>query len=329
MAGSERSEFALVGITWNKHRWEQVDTESKTGYGYTKNKPGHESFNFNFDYPAPDDRAFVYGYSPGMKRNTPGFKQPGLVFFYSIDMDEGVGYIVGVYGNARREECFWPDVQMAESEGLHTNIVAEREYSARFPVYLDAGPYGKLNNWKRPVPQSSIRYIGRDTAKRIMDDAVRKAGACDDGGLRRIRSLFDDGSDVDEQEDSERQLLDEINWTPLPPGSADYVVEMHRRDNKNTEILKQLLCYRCQICGHSIPTKYGGRYVEAAHIRPKREGGSEVPSNILILCPNHHKEFDYGDVNVVEHKDDRVKFEMNGRSYAIDLATADGEFLRV
>lgn len=330
LAGSGRSEFALVGITWNKYGWERVDTESSTGYRYAQYNPGHESFNFNFDVPDPDDRTFIYGYSTGMKKNTPGFKQPGLVFFYSKNNEEGTGYIVGVYGNARRMECSWDSVQMSEPEGLYTNIVAEREYSALFPVYLDADPYKALNNWARIVPQGGIRYIDRNTAKMIMDDAIREVGAGNDGRLRRIRSLFDDWSIDDEQgaSESRQKVLDGMHWRPLPSDSADYVVKMRHRDSTNVEILKRWFCYQCQICSHSIRTKYGGRYVEAAHIRPKREEGSDVPSNILILCPNHHKEFDYGDVNIIEHKADMIKFKMNGRSYAIDLVTPHGKFRR-
>lgn len=326
MAGSEKSRFALVSVAWNRHGWESVDAESKTGHRYTQDNPGHESFNFNFDMPDAGDRAFVYGYSPGMKRNTPGFEPPGLVFFYSRNYADGTNKIVGVYGNARRDEKDWPEVKMSEPEGLSTNIVAEREYSAPFPVYLDADKYKRLNGWARTVPQGGIRYIDANTARLIMDDATQKAGADDDGRLRRIRSLFYDGGAVNEPGGEGRQgLLAMIHWDPLPPGSTDYVAETRRRDSWNVEILKELFCYRCQICGHSIPTRYGGRYVEAAHIRPKREDGPEVPRNILILCPNHHKEFDYGDVNNIEHKDNRVEFEMNGRSYAIELATSDGK----
>lgn len=329
MAGSEKSHFALVSVTWNRHGWEKVDTESKTGHDYVKDNPGHESFNFNFDIPNTDDHTFVYGHTPGMIRNRPRFKQPGLVFFCSHNYGDGANYIVGVYGNARRYEKDWPEVEMSEPEGLYTTIVAEWEYSARFPVYLDADKYKRRNGWSRLVPQSNIRYIDADTARLIMDDAIRAAGADDDGRLRRIRSLFYDGGTVNESgEDAgegRQGLLDMMHWNPLPPGSAGYAVEKRRRDNRNVQILKELFCYRCQICGHSIRTRYGTRYVKAAHIRPKREGGSEVPRNILILCPNHHKEFDCGDVNITEHKADRVEFEMNGRPYAIELATPDGK----
>ncbi|MFH2029353.1 MAG: HNH endonuclease [Bacteroidota bacterium] len=41
--------------------------------------------------------------------------------------------------------------------------------------------------------------------------------------------------------------------------------------------------------------------MEAAHIKPKHKKSKETPENILILCPNHHKEFDFGRRIIREH----------------------------
>ena len=43
---------------------------------------------------------------------------------------------------------------------------------------------------------------------------------------------------------------------------------------------------KCEICNFN-------RYIERCHIIPKRLGGSNDESNILYLCPNHHKLLDY------------------------------------
>jgi hypothetical protein len=34
--------------------------------------------------------------------------------------------------------------------------------------------------------------------------------------------------------------------------------------------------------------------LDAAHIGPKKEQGSDDPRNGLVLCPNHHRAFDAG-----------------------------------
>ena len=93
----------------------------------------------------------------------------------------------------------------------------------------------------------------------------------------------------------------------------------YKRDNKTIAYIKVLRDYKCQVCSTTIKKKDGGFYIEAAHIEPKHKKGRETPNNILLLCPNHHKEFDYGDTTIKEHNNDNVKFVMNGLQYIISL----------
>jgi len=65
--------------------------------------------------------------------------------------------------------------------------------------------------------------------------------------------------------------------------------------------------------------KDGSFYAEASHITAKHKKGSELPSNILILCPNHHKEFDLGKREILKRTDEEITFRLNGKEYRIDL----------
>ena len=47
--------------------------------------------------------------------------------------------------------------------------------------------------------------------------------------------------------------------------------------------------------------------------------GTELPSNIIILCPNHHKEFDLGEREYIVRNADLLKIRLNGRPYSVDL----------
>lgn len=49
----------------------------------------------------------------------------------------------------------------------------------------------------------------------------------------------------------------------------------------------------CLICGFD-------RAIDYAHIKPACEGGTIHPSNILPLCPNHHRLFDQKKLNELE-----------------------------
>ena len=42
--------------------------------------------------------------------------------------------------------------------------------------------------------------------------------------------------------------------------------------------------------------------------------------NILLLCPNHHKEFDLGNTSIINISDEKVKFLMNDSEYEILLS---------
>lgn len=95
--------------------------------------------------------------------------------------------------------------------------------------------------------------------------------------------------------------------------------KVYSRDNKTVAQLKILRDYTCQICGTKILKADGTYYIEAAHITPKAQKGPELPNNILILCPNHHKEFDFGNLIILERDDKHIRFRLNNNEYTISL----------
>ena len=79
--------------------------------------------------------------------------------------------------------------------------------------------------------------------------------------------------------------------------------------------------FKCQICSTSILKKDGSKYVEAAHIKPKNQKGRETLDNIILLCPNHHKEFDFGHLEIILHNINKIHFLLNDKQYKITLST--------
>lgn len=53
--------------------------------------------------------------------------------------------------------------------------------------------------------------------------------------------------------------------------------------------LKKLYHYQCQICGYSFESSYNINYAEAHHIDFFTNTYNNNASNIIILCPNHHR----------------------------------------
>lgn len=53
--------------------------------------------------------------------------------------------------------------------------------------------------------------------------------------------------------------------------------------------LKKLYGCKCQLCGSGFKDTYGVDFVEAHHIIPFAESLNNDASNLVILCPNHHR----------------------------------------
>lgn len=83
------------------------------------------------------------------------------------------------------------------------------------------------------------------------------------------------------------------------------------RDAQLTAELKQLYDFTCMFCGERLqvgisPDRY---YAEGAHIRAVGEPdkGPDIASNMLVLCPNHHRQFDNGILLLRRISKDKLK----------------------
>lgn len=98
------------------------------------------------------------------------------------------------------------------------------------------------------------------------------------------------------------------------------VEKILRKDREIVDLLKKIANYRCQFphCNSNIPTKKGLNYVEVAHIHPVFTGGQSVLGNLLVLCPNHHKEFDLGKLIILEQNIETISGVLNEISFKIN-----------
>jgi hypothetical protein len=152
--------------------------------------------------------------------------------------------------------------------------------------------------------------------------------AVDDSGQKSPGEKVGDKKDEQEEIDEALQYIsfdEAVRRLEAASGMKQEHVSVNskvwKRSNYIIGLLKILRGFRCQICGCRIKQKNGGYYVEGAHIIGKCTGiGHESPNNILILCPNHHKEFDKGETEIIDKSEESVLFTMNGVRYPrIDL----------
>ncbi len=85
----------------------------------------------------------------------------------------------------------------------------------------------------------------------------------------------------------------------VPPPKTIEVVTRFVRNTKEVKRIKNLYDDRCQVCGYTIdiPT---GRYSEVHHLHPLGEKGCDDSSNMIVLCPTHHVEFDYAVAGITD-----------------------------
>jgi len=81
----------------------------------------------------------------------------------------------------------------------------------------------------------------------------------------------------------------------------------------------------CEWCGaKGFETRAGSVYLETHHIQPLSEKGSDTVSNVIALCPNHHREAHFGK-DAENFKDEllRVVAKLNKSKHTTAGAAAD------
>ncbi len=72
------------------------------------------------------------------------------------------------------------------------------------------------------------------------------------------------------------------------------VAKRVKRDAQKVMDLKLRYLDKCQICNYCLVLENGKRHSEVHHLRPiGNEGGNDDTDNMIVLCPNHHKAFDF------------------------------------
>jgi hypothetical protein len=158
--------------------------------------------------------------------------------------------------------------------------------------------------WLRLTESERAAWFGRPKIERPPESETTLDSYVDEGDLlSRLRAL-----------DSAMQ--------EVSPERRDKLVSVSiRNDSKIVKALKAAADYRCQFpaCDAQIKKSDGTLYVEVAHIRPVAKRGKSILGNLLVLCPNHHKEFDHGQLEIAEQTLSELVGHLNGRSFTIRI----------
>ena len=114
-----------------------------------------------------------------------------------------------------------------------------------------------------------------------------------------------------------------------PPGRTLTIISRVRRDNARSYQLKNDYKNRCQICGKTIQLA-GVLYSEVHHLKPLgKHNGKDSKSNMIVVCPNHHVQLDYGAIAINPSTFKVITFEGDEIEslFILENHTIDKEFL--
>lgn len=126
------------------------------------------------------------------------------------------------------------------------------------------------------------------------------------GGINRFDEALAPPQEVEIAEQATTDWIDQ--------DESDAVVERRLvktsaqvRDRRLSAALKLRYKNTCVMCGERLQVAADEFYSEAAHIKPlgKPHDGPDKAANMIVLCPNHHLQFDRG----------ILRIRKNGKSY--------------
>ncbi len=198
-------------------------------------------------------------------------------------------------------------------DGIHyyAEILEGIKFKENIPIYdqintgyiEDRGFEGKR---KQPDWQNSIRKISEEAFSEIL----------------RLSNIDQNQLSVDiEEPRSPLETLKKLNTklSDTPPLERNAKVQNYvDRGTAVTKALKEILGAKCQICGwHGFAKKSkkstNESFIEAHHLDQiaNQNIGSLCSDNIILLCPNCHREIHYGEyVCIIDH----------GKSFEIGLS---------
>ena len=208
-------------------------------------------------------------------------------------------------------------------ESFYAEILDPHRFSNTVPIYLperegfiESLGYDQVRNKPKPSWQNSIRKISDDAFVEIL----RLANVDLDVG--KNTSFLESGNDAL----NKLRFLNSWYADKQPKERAKNIQNYLDRGKGVTDALKSLLGARCQICGwrgfekkRRKKEKRGEDFIEAHHITQlaEKKEGSLCTENIILLCPNCHREIHYGKDFSVSDSPDSIEIVLSKRNAQI------------
>ena len=223
------------------------------------------------------------------QRNTKiGFIQEiGLYITKATDSEKITGTILGV-------ELLALSNLILVVRNFYAEILTGHRFSKTVPIYssgadryIESLGYNTVRDSPNPSWRNSIRKISDEAFIEILK-------------LANIDPDIDESTSHLESGINALDILRDLNTRYADIQSekrAKKIKNLLDRGSSVTKALKSLLGAKCQICGwEGFEKKSGEDFIEAHHIvqLSERKKGSLCTENIILICPNCHREVHYG-----------------------------------
>jgi predicted HNH restriction endonuclease len=144
-----------------------------------------------------------------------------------------------------------------------------------------------------------LQQLRDDGEVDFLDDGEYALEGLDEANLSaEAKAAVDEAADRNETAEQVRQQADGRGSDE--PARTQRVVDELVRDDTLVRELKSLYDSTCQLCGAQRRQGPDTLYAECHHVKPLGDPhrGPDTKPNLLVLCPNHHVDFDYGMVRV-------------------------------
>ena len=237
----------------------------------------------------------IWAVTPGLKSTWAKISPGDIVLFYLGNLE--YRYAVEVLDTEQNLELaleIWPDYSDKSAGGGDT--IDPWEYviytSPPVEINLDSNLLHKRAGHERMYPFKFAPY----------PDNRYDALLQDFGTVRSFVSAHETGfqSQFRDTESQQSTDFEENTRDVRPPKRTETTVSRVIRNTALAKDLKELYDYECQICGLRLQRSEDLPYAEAHHLHPLGDlpPGLDVKGNIMVLCPNHHAEFDYGMIKI-------------------------------
>jgi hypothetical protein len=248
-------------------------------------------------------------------------------------------YILGLVSNEFRDRNNLKEnvgliLPMVKLSGYRTATQEEIQRALRNPIRLSKKNLdllensGDVDNSEKAMEskvdkKNKTGKISKSSYAKMVEKAVKKSGEDKENEIEQDTIIDELMSDEIPSPELIKHFINQLK-NNSPGLHGDVLINVngkrHKRDNHAIALIKIVYDFKCQICGKAIIKRNGKRYIEAAHIIPKSKGGGETLDNILVLCPNHHKEFDLGKRGRIINEAERISFILDGKEYSVNKA---------